>query len=570
MKRIYDFYSFSKLYEDEGGEEKKVLDFQSLVQMTLSNILECYKKQTSLTKDPYDFPKQSADYDSVVAAPGVESLKKILDKIKSLAADDAKDTADSWTKAGNSFLGVLSKIYELLPNSKDDINKIISEYITQSKESLVGVSKDNPATSQLLKLADANKEGDKKLNASIEYFYDGIVLEGALDFLRGKKAILRDISSAGNQSGAGLDADVEQNKDLKDFAAGQKAEIEKIQAEIGKLSGLKNREIKDEDVQKLRDRLAEIDKKTIDKKNELANKSETTKDASPLFVKATEDLKAASKKDLEYRKKKDDEKAAENERKKGEEAEKESEKKIADEKKEIGFEKTITKKDIGGKKSETVQKIQKLIDRRLGKKIKDSEVFKKFSEGKYAGDGYFGDNTEKVIKGIKAGLGMKSDDSDITEELIDKILSLKESESFKYGRFKSFEAFESESPMNEKYYKDVKFDLDKFLEVADGKKSDKKEEVKVTPEEIISTLKKEKEEVEKKSSKEIEELASKDFKVSDTGKEVFLSVAGISWDEYSKQDEDKRKEMASKVIASLNLKFGIPVEKVVKNLLQAK
>lgn len=591
MRRIYDFTSFARLYEAE-GEDKKVLDYKNLIQLTLANFLNCYKKQILLAKDPYDAPKIVSDYDSVASAPGVDSLKKILDKIKSLSADDAKDTADAWSKAGESFLGVLSKIYEKLPDSKEEVNNIVTEFMNQGKANLQSASGDYPeATKALQKAGEQAKEekdGQKKdttekTNESVEYLYDEIIFEGILDLLKGKRAVLRDISQEIKLEGSKL-KDLSAQGELKGIVDQQLAELEKISSEVGKLVGEKNKDIKDEDIQKLRDRLAEVPKKIEAKQKEIAQKDQTTKEAGLLFVKATEDLSSAEEKHSAYKAKKDAEKAAqkaeedkkkkeEDDKKKGEQDVKEKEEGIASEKKELGFEKTITKKDVGNKKDDTVQKIQKLIDRKFGKKIKDSEAFKKFSEGKYAGDGYFGDNTEKVIKGIKAGLGMKSDDSDITEELMDKILSLKESESSKYGRFKSFEAFESESLVNEKYYSDVKFDLDKFLEIADDKKSDKKEETKVNPEEIISTLKKEakvKEEVEKKYSKEVEELASKDFKVSDTGKEVFLSVAGISWDEYSKQDEDKRKEIAAKVIASLNLRFGIEVEKVVKNLLQAK
>jgi hypothetical protein len=51
---------------------------------------------------------------------------------------------------------------------------------------------------------------------------------------------------------------------------------------------------------------------------------------------------------------------------------------------------------------------------------------------------------------------MKDGSSDITEELIDKVLSLKESRGFEFGRLKSFESF---GEINEKVYKDVKFDV---------------------------------------------------------------------------------------------------------------
>ena len=109
MNRIHNFSSFSRLYEAEEGE-KKISDFQNLIQMSVANILNCYKKQTLMSKEnPY--VKLLPDYDSIIAAPGVDSFKKILDAVKSSAADDAKDTAEAWSKAGSSFIGVLSNIY---------------------------------------------------------------------------------------------------------------------------------------------------------------------------------------------------------------------------------------------------------------------------------------------------------------------------------------------------------------------------------------------------------------------------------------------------------------------------
>jgi len=182
----------------------------------------------------------------------------------------------------------------------------------------------------------------------------------------------------------------------------------------------------------------------------------------------TQEFSNASKEDAEYRAKKATEKAEEEKKKEGEE-----DSKFEKEKKDIGFKSTIKQDEVKGKKNDTVAELQRTIKNKFEKKLKDSEAFKTFSTGKYAGDGYFGDNTAKVIKGIKAGFGMKDDTSDITEELIDRILSLKESQRFEFGRFKSFGSFET---INEGRYKDVKFDADKFQEVADGKKPDKKDE----------------------------------------------------------------------------------------------
>lgn len=537
MKRIYDFSSFSRLYEEE--ESGKVSDFQNLIQMTLANILDCYKRQTSMTKNPYD-SKIMGDYDAVAAAPGVDSFKKILDNVKSSAADDAKKAGEAWRKAADAFLGVLSKVYELMPNNKEAIDKIVSEYVKKGKESLASASKENETKSALQKALSDQKEK----NESEEYLYGESIFEGDLDFLKGKKGKLKDISRQITTVDSTL-KDLEAIDFLKDEAAKQRGELDKISSEVVKMFGMKNRDIEEDKIEEFATKMSEIVSKLADKQKELASQNETTKEAALLFAKATQDFSNASKEDAEYRAKKETEKAEGEKKKEGEE-----DSKFEKEKKDIGFKSTIKQNEVKGKKDDTVAELQRTIKNKFEKKLKDSESFKTFSTGKYAGDGYFGDNTAKVIKGIKAGFGMKDDTSDITEELIDRILSLKESQRFEFGRFKSFGSFEA---INEGRYKDVKFDVDKFLEVADGKKSDKK-----TPsyEEVIDALKKEDEGMSKVIKAGAEKIASKDYSPSEDGKEIFKSASGISWDEYSKLDDKTRKEIAEKVVDKLGRRLG--------------
>jgi hypothetical protein len=533
MNRIHNFSSFSKLYEAEEGE-KKISDFQNLIQMSVANILNCYKKQTLMSKEnPY--VKMLPDYDSIIAAPGVDSFKKILDVVKSSAADDAKDTAEAWSKAGSSFLGVLSKIYELMPNNKDAINKIISDYVKdKTKPNVVSASKDNEAKAAIEK---AEKEAAEEAKDESEQFEDGEKIYEVLDFLKGKKGKLKDISKQITSAESTL-RDFKAIDFLKDEADKQSAELKKIEDEIGKMAFMKNRDIDEEKIEEYTKKVSEILKELEDKQKELASQNETTKEAALLFTKATEDLSRAQQKDSEYLTKKATEKSTEEGKKKDED----EEKKIAEKKKDIGFSKTLKKSEIGSKSDKTVEKIQKLIDAKFTGKIKteDSDAFNKFTKGKFAGDGYFGNNTEKVIKGIKAGLGMKADDSDITEELIDKILSIKESEDFKFGRFRSFGSFES---LNEKYYKDVKFDVDKFLEVADDKKIEKKE--LPNRDAFMGKLKEMVEETYKNNKEAIDYIISKDFEPNEAGKKFFRNIFRSDWDNFSKYTDDKKKNAVS-------------------------
>lgn len=544
MSRIHNFSSFSRLYEAE-GEEKKISDFQNLIQMSVANILNCYKKQTLMSKEnPY--VKLIPDYDSVIAAPGVDSFKKILDTVKSSAADDAKDTAEAWNKAGSSFLGVLSKIYELMPNNKDAINKIISDYVKdKTKPNVIEASRDNEAKAALEK---AEKEAKEEATDESEQFEAGEKIYEVLDFLKGKKRKLKDISQQISSAESTL-RDFKAIDFLKDEADKQSAELKKIEDEIGKMALMKNRDIDEEKIKEYAKEVSEILKKLEDKQKELASQNETTKEAALLFTKATEDLSIAQQKDSEYLTKKATEKSAEEGKKKNEEEVKKKEEEvkkkeeeIGEKKKSIGFSKTLKKTEVGSKSDKTVENIQKLIDSKFTGKIKteDSDSFNKFTKGKFAGDGYFGNNTEKVIKGIKAGLGMKADDSDITEELIDKILSIKESKDFGFGRFRSFGSFES---LNEKYYKDVKFDVDKFLEVADDKKIEKTE--LPNRDAFVGKLKEMVEETYQNNKEAIDYILSKDFEPNEEGKKFFLNIFRSKWDLFSKYTDDQKKNAVS-------------------------
>ena len=538
MNRIHNFSSFSRLYEAEEGE-KKISDFQNLIQMSVANILSCYKNQTLITKEKW--LKLIPDYDSIIAAPGVDSFKKILDAVKSSAADDAKDTAEAWSKAGSSFIGVLSKIYDLMPNNKDAINKIISDYVKdKAKFNLTEVPKDNPAK-QAADKAEKEAQEEAQADNNSEQFESGEELYEALDFLKGKKGKLKDISQQINGSASTL-ADLKAIDFLKDEAEKQEKRLGEISSEVGKMFGMKNRDIEEEQISKYATEVSEIVSKLEDKQKELASQNETAKEAALLFTKATEDLTAATEKNSEYVAKKATEKSAEEGKKKEEDEGKKKEEEIGEKKKSIGFSKTLKKTEVGSKSDKTVENIQKLIDSKFTGKIKteDSDAFNKFTKGKFAGDGYFGNNTEKVIKGIKAGLGMKADDSDITEELIDKILSIKESKDFGFGRFRSFESFES---LNEKYYKDVKFDVDKFLEVADDKKIEKTE----LPDRdaFMGKLKETVEETYKNNKEAIDYILSKDFEPNEAGKKFFRNIFRSDWDNFSKYPDDKKKNAVS-------------------------
>jgi hypothetical protein len=221
---------------------------------------------------------------------------------------------------------------------------------------------------------------------------------------------------------------------------------------------MKRKDIDGDRLKEIESRISEIPNLLTKKSEEIAKEDQTNKEAAALFVDALKSLDDATEKDKKFVEKAKIEKETEdNWNKSAKDA--------------IGFKETIKMENVKGKKNKTVKSFQEEVIRKFKDIIKGSEDFKKFTDGKFAGDGYFGDNTAKIVKGLKAGFGMSDKTSDITDEFLNNVFSFssstKQNESFSFGRFKSFNDFEG---INEAK---VKFDVNKFLEETGGKKEDK-------------------------------------------------------------------------------------------------
>jgi len=530
MKRIYDFSSFSKIYEAEENKEKPYL---GLLKQILSYINTSYMSQLKLTEDPYD-AKIIADLDSVAKAPGVDSYKKILANVKAAVDKDsaeAKAAGESWTAAGEKFIAALGKIIEKLPDNKEEIEKSITDFINTQKQNLQSSSKEN----------DLKKEVEQALskkNESFEYLNEGV--------FSGKKGKIKDISKEitvvmsilkDMSAIPGMQADVKKYQD----------EVTQLSAEVGKMVDMKRKDIDGDRLEEIAAKISEIPTLLSKKSESLAKEDETNKEAAALFVDALKSLEAATENDKKFVEKAKEEKETEdNWNKSAKDA--------------IGFKGTVKQDDVKGKKNQVVKSFQEEVIRKFKDIIKGSEDFKKFAEGKFAGDGYFGDNTAKIIKGLKAGFGMDDKTSDITDEFLNKVFSYsgstKQNESFSFGRFKSFTDFEE---INEAK---VKFDVNKFLEATGEKKAEEKKKDLPTPGELLDELKKTVDEVYSDNKEGIDYILGKDFEPSEEGKKLFRTIFRTSWDNFSKYNETQKKNtvamgLKSTIIPTTGVKKGI-------------
>ena len=512
MKRIYDFSSFAKLYE---AEEKKEKPYLGLLKQILSYINTSYMSQLKLTGDPYD-AKIIGDLDSVAKAPSVDSYKKILANVKSAVdseSPEAKSAGEAWSAAGDKFVAALGKIIEKLPDNKEEIGKSITDFVNLQKQNLQKSSQENDLKKEV--------ESAQKKNEGYSYFSDEVINEGIFS---GKKGKIKDIAKEITVVNSIL-KDMSAISGMADEVKKYQDEVTKISAEVGKMVDMKKKEVDGDRLEELAARISEIPTLLTKKSEELAKEDETNKEASALFVDALKSLQDATEKDKAFVEKAKEEKETEdNWNKSAKDA--------------IGFKGTIKMDDVKGKKDKTVKAFQEEVIRSFKDVIKGSEDFKKFTDGKFAGDGYFGDNTAKIIKGLKAGFGMKDTSSDITDEFLNNVFSFKpaekKNESISYGRFQSFSSFES---INEAK---VKFDVNKFLEATGEKKAEEKKDLP-TPGELLDKLKKTVEDVYNDNKEGVDYILGKDFEPSEEGKKLFRTIFRTSWDNFSKYNDVQKK-----------------------------
>jgi hypothetical protein len=505
MKRIYDFSSFNKIYEAEEGSEKP---YENLLKQILSYLNTSYMSQIKLAKDPYD-SKIMGDLDLIIKTPGVDSYKKILANIKAAVdtnSPEAKAASDAWSSSGDKFVNALAKLIEKLPNDKDNINKIITDFLNLQKQNL----------------QQASKENKLKESYSYEPLNEGL--------FKTKKGLLDKLAKEVTLNTALL-KNYESIPGMKDTVATQKGKINGI---ISKLASKKVDDMEKDELEKDLELIASIPTEISKRSEDFAKEDNANKEAAAIFVDAIKSLDDATEKDKAFV----DKVKVEGEK------DKSTEDQI---KKDLGFKgKTIKKEEVGKSKNETISKIQKAIISSFKNVIKDSEVFKKFSEGKYAGDGFFGDNTAKVIKGLKAGFGIKDDTSDITQELVDKIAAYqnqnskggKTNESLDLGRISSFDSFDS---IDEK--EKVNFDAEAFKKSIGEKSTEKKiltfDSLKKTLDDIVKTGYEKNKEV-------IDYMLSDDFQPSEKGLDNFRTTFRTSWDVFKKYDEQKKKNTLAK------------------------
>jgi hypothetical protein len=395
--------------------------------------------------------------------------------------------------------------------SLDAANKSIADFIATQKQNLQKASQDNDLKKDV-EAGEKKNEGlsYEDLNENIFTGKKGMIKNIAKE-VTVVSSILRDMAAI-----PGMEAEAKKYQD----------EVTKISADMGGLLDKKNSEINKDELKKAADRLAEIPTLLAKKSEEIAKEDTANKEAAAIFVDALKSLEAAKTADQAYVEK--SEAAAKEEKAWNDSA-----------KSTIGFKGTVKMENTKGKKSTVVAGFQKQVIDKFKSILKDSDVFKKFSEGKFAGDGYFGPNTAKVVQGIKAGFGMKDTSSDITDEFLDKVYSYaadqKQNESQSFGRIQTFSSFES---LNEAK---LKFDIAKFRETVGEKGEEAGKKDLPTPGDLLKSMTKTVEDIYSNNKEGIDYILGKDFQPTEEGRKNFFNIFRIGWDNFSKLNDSQKK-----------------------------
>lgn len=551
MKRIHNFSSFSSLYEAEEVAQKPYLKF---IQQIVAQLFTAYNNQVRLTEDPYD-AKIMGDLDSVAAAPGAESLKKILANVSSAvdAADPAAKTAGrAWTTSGEKFVSALEKVLVKLKDNKESLDaakKSIKDFVETQKKNLPEAAKNNDVKDEIAALvSDLTKLKDGLDHSDMLSYSD--LNEGVLkDVLRGKKGKIKDLISGQITLIKATLATVGEIPGMADTVKKLQTQVDGVASRMAELLSKKNSEIDEAEITKAADELSAIPTELAKASKDLDPEIlKDYKEAAKDYIDGLKTLEATQDADKAYA-----------EKAKGDAEEEKAWNDSA--KSTIGFKGTVKMDDVKGKKSTVVAGFQKQVIDKFKTILKDSDVFKKFSEGKYAGNGYFGENTAKVVQGIKAGFGMDDKTSDITDEFLNKVYSYaadqKQNESQSFGRIQTFSSFES---LNEAK---LKFDVKKFLEVVGGEKSEKKDLPSL--EETLEKMKKVTAENYETHKEAADYILSKEFSPSEKGKKVFKNYFGnLSYDQFEKLTDENKKTAASRAMGLLASATG--TKKIDKNL----
>lgn len=404
MEKIFNFSTFSSLYEAEGETTEEKIYEQNL-KIVVSDLLSLYYEMTEY--GAYTDAEINSDLQSIIAGNSLENkvdaLKNIMSKVKqkSLSTDKiegAKDLFAMIDSAYNKYLEAL--IY------------IIDKY------------KDSPEESSSM-LSFVNSEIEAYKNFLDETNESNSNLSGYSQIFEGKKSLLSDAENTINSLRGKIDSyktDTDPRK--KKFATDADLEIVKISNSIKGLKDKKNRDIEKSEIEKIFNDLVALETKFDTGINKIIDENTTDTELERLRNKARDVKDQISSLRNKYLKNK----ASSEDKQKSEKVQV-----------KLGTDYIDYVPEESNVPNLDVKKFQELVTDTFKniKSVTDLAFYKKMgTSGKY------GPNTRDMVKFLKSGFGLSDKSGDITKELVDEIQiqkdTIHESASARVYNFSSF------------------------------------------------------------------------------------------------------------------------------------
>lgn len=401
MRRIYNFTTFSNLFEADAPATQQSKLYDTTLNQIISAIINNYTAEVPYPVEPYA-DKVEADIKYVSLAPPerkIERIKEIIERVNQAAKDnkdpEAQEVIQAWVEAANKAVEALESLIEQYQNDPEDlkyIGSVIDSRLEEYLKELEEIEKKEKETAQ---------------NSSFNWEGGEMVSEGIFE---GKRGMMDDIESQISIVSSKL-ANLAKNPGMTTEISKFQNEILRISERIGTLRQSKRKDISKDELKRISARLSQIPEEAESVGQKIAKQDTVNKNAATILIQALELASKAYALEQEYQKKKIE---AETKIKQEEQKAKEDKVKVkvSD---YIEFDPAAA-----GKVNDDVKNVQQIIIDKFGglDDIKNLPQYKEFS--RFGADGKFGPRTQEMIKIIQRGLDMDPS-GNISPDLVYKI-----------------------------------------------------------------------------------------------------------------------------------------------------
>lgn len=413
--KILDFDKFSSLYEAEdqtSPEETLKQETKDIIRRIITSYGTCYASMASLSPD---YTGILSDLNLVATSKDIKTLILTLEdlstKISGQLAQPYKDAGvdQAWLVAAQKVIEAINSLAEQYEGNTE----ILSQLYADSKVWFAGYKAE---------IQKAKQEADKAKAAVSE----SLLLEKEGGLFSTKKENARSLLQQATALKAEIETSISQNdKKLLPVLNTKKQEVSDLVVRLAEIVVAKRKEIKEEELKEISDRLAKIPTELNAEVQKLTKANKANQETAVIFLQALNLIEKAIEKEqavtLELQKKAAEEAA----KKQTEEAAKKSEEaKAKEDEKNLKLSgegrldpATITAKTVNAE----VKAFQELVLDKFGnyKPFEDFDLFTKFK--KYGADGRFGPTTKNMVVALKAGYDFDDESPKITQALVDAI-----------------------------------------------------------------------------------------------------------------------------------------------------